>query len=154
MRKTLQEEEKQRLVERLSELQAAPAALTAPQGNPADLPPNVVKDDWFDSAKKRFEVVLLGDVREDPKDFIQRLVVKPQPDYPPLARTAGVQGRVVLQVRVKADGTVSVERILEGQPVLADAATAAVQKWRAKPEQVNGKAVEVVSTVSFDFQLR
>jgi TonB family protein len=154
LRQTLQEEEKQRLVERLSELQAAPAALTAPQGNPADLPPNVVKDDWFDSAKKRFEVVLLGDVREDPKDFIQRLVVKPQPDYPPLARTAGVQGRVVLQVRVKADGTVSVERILEGQPVLADAATAAVQKWRAKPEQVNGKAVEVVSTVSFDFQLR
>jgi periplasmic protein TonB len=113
-----------------------------------------MQDDWFDSARKRFEVVLLGDVREDPKEFMQRFVVKPQPEYPSLARVAGVQGRVVLQVRMKADGTVSVERILEGPPVLADAASAAVQKWRAKPEQVNGKPVEVVSTVSFDFQLR
>jgi len=155
LRQTLQEEEKQRLMERLTELQTTGATLTAPQApTPAELSPTVMPDDWFDSARKRFEVVLLGDVREDPKEFIQRLVVKPQPEYPALARNSGVQGRVVLQVRMKADGTVSVERILEGQPVLADAATAAVQKWRAKPEQVNGRPVEVVSTVSFDFQLR
>jgi outer membrane biosynthesis protein TonB len=36
---------------------------------------------------------------------------------------------------------------------LVDAAVAAVQRWRAKPEQINGKNVEVVSTVSFEFQL-
>jgi TonB family protein len=155
LRQTLQEEEKQRLIERLSELPATPGALTPQQGAmPTEIPPNLGQDGWFDSARKRFEVVLLGDVREDPKEFIQRLVVKPQPEYPALARNAGVQGRVVLQVRMKSDGTVSVEHILEGQPVLADAATAAVQRWRAKPEQVNGKLVEAVSTVSFDFQLR
>jgi len=155
LRQSLQEEEKQRLLERLSEIPAPGATLTMQPG--ATLPdamPSVVQDDWFDSARKRFEVVLLGDVREDPKEFMQRFAVKPQPEYPALARTAGVQGRVVLQVRMRADGTVSVERTLEGQPVLADAATVAVQKWRAKPEEVNGKAVEVVSTVSFDFQLR
>lgn len=155
LRQTLQEEEKQRLMERLSEIPAPPAALTMQQGATSpEIMPSVIQDDWFDSARKRFEMVLLGDVREDPKEFMQRFVVKPQPEYPALARSAGVQGRVVLQVRMKADGSVSVERTLEGQPVLADAATAAVQKWRAKPEQVNGKPVEVVSTVSFDFQLR
>jgi outer membrane biosynthesis protein TonB len=47
-----------------------------------------------------------------------------------------------------------VEKVLEGQPVLADAAIATVQKWKAKPEQINGKTVDVVSTVSFEFQLR
>jgi TonB family protein len=61
---------------------------------------------------------------------------------------------VVLQIRLKGDGSVDVDKVLEGQPSLVDAATAAVHKWRAKPEQVNGKNVEVVSTVSFEFQLR
>jgi len=36
---------------------------------------------------------------------------------------------------------------------LVDAATFAVQKWRGKPEQVAGKNVEVLSTVSFNFSL-
>jgi protein TonB len=82
------------------------------------------------------------------------LTVSPKPEYPTLARNAGVQGRVVLQIRLKADGSVSVDRILEGQPALVDAATAAVQKWRGKPEEINGKKVEVVSIESFEFQLR
>jgi len=29
-----------------------------------------------------------------------------------------------------------------------------VQKWRGKPEEINGKKVEVVSIESFEFQLR
>ena len=126
----------------------------AQPGAPPELSPNDLRDDWIDSAKKRFEVIFMGSVHEDPKDFAKRLTVFPPPEYPALAQTAGVQGKVVLQVRLKADGTVQVERVLEGQPALVDAARAAVQKWRAKPEQINGKNVEVVSTVSFEFQLR
>jgi TonB family protein len=155
LRESLQEEEKQRLAERLSEYQVAPAALSstppAPGNAPAELSPN---DDWFDSARKRFEVIFIGSVHEDPKEFSRRLTVSPKPEYPTLARNAGVQGRVVLQIRLKADGSVSVDRILEGQPALVDAATAAVQKWRGKPEEINGKKVEVVSIESFEFQLR
>jgi TonB family protein len=155
LRQSLQEEEKQRLVERLSEYEASPAALSSvppPAGNvPPELSPN---DDWFDSARKRFEVIFMGSVHEDPKEFSKRLTVSPKPEYPALARNAGVQGRVVLEIRLKADGSVSVERVLEGQPALVDAATAAVQKWRGKPEEINGRKVEVVSTESFEFQLR
>jgi TonB family protein len=158
LRQSLQEEEKQRLAERLSEYQATPASLSVahpPKGNaPTELLPNNLNDDWFDSAKKRFEVIFLGSIHEDSRDFMKRLILSPSPEYPALARTAGVQGRVTLQLRLKGDGSVDVEKVLEGQPVLADAAIAAVQKWKAKPEQVNGKNVEVVSTMSFDFQLR
>ena len=158
LRQSLQEEEKQRLADRFSEYQATPVSMSsarAAQGNaPPELPPNDANGDWFDSAKKRFEVIFMGSIHEDPKDFTKRLTLAPPPEYPSLARNAGVQGMVVLQIRLKADGSVSVEKILEGQPVLADAAVATVQKWRAKPEQVNGKNVEVVSTVSFEFQLR
>jgi TonB family protein len=159
LRQSLQEEEKQRLAERLSEYQAMPASLSTPQaqpsGNPPELSPDdVVKDDWIDSAKKRFEVIFMGSIHEDPKDFARLLTVAPRPEYPALAQSAGVQGRVVLQVRLMTDGTVKVDRVLEGQPALVDAATAAIQKWRARPVQINGKNVEVISTQSFEFQLR
>jgi TonB family protein len=156
LRQSLQEEEKQRLAERFSEYQATPtpASLSTSQpqagGVPPELSPN---DDWIDSARKRFEVIFMGSIHEDSKDFMKRLTVSPQPEYPALAQSAGVQGKVVLQLRVMSDGTVKVDRILEGQPALVDAATTAIEKWRAKPEQVNGKNVEVVSTMSFDFQL-
>jgi TonB family protein len=157
LRQSLQEEEKQRLAERLSEYQAAAISFSrsqTPQANtPLELSPDTLKDDWFDSAKKQFEVIFMGSLHEDPRDFIKRLTLSPPPEYPNLAKNAGVQGRVVLQIRLKGDGSVDVDKVLEGQPVLADAATAAIRKWRAKPERMNGKNVEVVSTVSFEFQL-
>lgn len=157
LRQSLQEEEKQRLAERFNEYQPTPASLFTPAppgGAPPELSPNDVTDDWFDSAKKRFQIIFMGSVHEDPKDFARLLTASPPPEYPALAQSAGVQGRVVLQVRAMTDGTVKVDRVLEGQPALVDAATAAIQKWRAKPEQINGKNVEAVSTVSFEFQLR
>jgi TonB family protein len=152
LRQSLQEEEKQRLAARFAEFQTRPVSMSAALGAP-ELPPVDGKDDWFDSTRKRFEVIFMGSIREDNEDFTRRLIVSPPPEYPALARKAGVQGLVVLQVRLKEDGTVNVDRVLEGQPVLADAAVAAVGKWRAKPEQFNGKNVQVVSTVSFEFQL-
>lgn len=155
LRQSLQEEEKERLAERFAEYRTTAVTMSAlpPQSNVAPQNSPDAQDDWLDTAKKRFEVIFLGGVREDTKDFTKHLIVSPPPQYPGLARNAGVQGLVVLQVRLKSDGSINVDRVLEGQPVLADAAVAAVQKWRAKPEQINGRNVEVVSTVSFEFQL-
>jgi TonB family protein len=157
LRQSLLEEERQRLAERLDEYAATPVSLSAPprplNNAPPELSPSDAGEDWFDSAKKRFEIIFMGSIHEDNKDFTKRLTLAPPPEYPPLARKAGIQGMVVLQVRLKADGSLSVERVLEGQPALADAATAAVRKWQAKPVQIAGKNVEVVSTVSFNFHL-
>lgn len=158
LRQSLLEEEKQRLAERLSEYSATPVSLSAPPRAPVNAPPelspNDVEDDWFDSAMKRFEIIFMGSIHEDNKDFTRRLTLSPPPEYPPLARKAGIQGMVVLQVRLKADGSLSVEKVLQGEPSLVEAASAAVRKWQAKPEQIAGKNVEVVSTVSFNFRLR
>jgi TonB family protein len=156
LRQSLLAEEKQRLAEKLSDYTTTPVALSAPPSPPSNAPPelspNDTKQDWFDGAKKRMEVIFMGSIHEDYNEFKKRLMSVPTPEYPPLARKAGIQGMVVLQVRLKADGTLSVERVLEGEPVLVDAATAAIRKCRGKPEQISGKNVEVVSTVSFNFQ--
>src|SRR6266478_651979 len=77
---------------------------------------------WVD----RWELRLLGGVREDGDDFLKRIVSAPPPGYPELARRAGIEGMVRLQVRLKQDGRIEVEKLLDGDTVLADAAIAAV----------------------------
>ena len=61
---------------------------------------------------------------------------------------------VVLQVRAKTDGTLEVEKVMEGEPALVEAARAAVQQWRVTPEDICGKKVDVITTLAFNFQLR
>src|SRR5258708_8613550 len=88
---------------------------------------------------------------EAPEDFQKRLVNFPKPSYPALAQRAGLQGFVKLQVRVKRDGSVEVQKLLEGEPALADAAMAAVKLWRAKPAPMKGPPVRGNSYRTFKF---
>ena len=101
----------------------------------------------------KLEIALLGGLREDSSDLFKRLIAAPHPAYPELAKRARIQGVVKLQVKVKTDGSVEVEKILQGEPVLAEAAIEAVKKWRANPASINGTRVETISTVTFDFEL-
>lgn len=104
---------------------------------------------------RRLELSLLGGVREDSDEFQQRLTYKPYPSYPLSARKGGVQGRVRLQVRLTQDGHVQVEKVVEGsEPSLVDAAIAGIKLWRGKPAYMNGKRVDLISTVTVEFHLR
>src|SRR5712664_3486636 len=111
------------------------------------------KTDWLESWLVNLEITFRGGITEDPGDFQKRLVNFPKPAYPGLAQRAGLQGIVKLQVRIKKDGSIEVQKLLEGDPALADAAIAAVKQWRGRPATINGKQVEVISTVTFNFQL-
>ncbi len=151
-------EQVDRLNRRLAENGFAPApfSLGAEPSAPAlaDVPPSPdTKTDWLENWLDRFERALRGGISENPDDFQRRLVNSPKPSYPALAQRAGLQGFVKLQVRVKKDGSVEVQKLLEGEPALADAAITAVKQWRAKPASINGQPVEVISTVTFNFQL-
>jgi TonB family protein len=123
---------------------------------PQDVPPQAEspKTDWLESWLGDLERAFRGGVSEDPDKFQKRLTFAPHPKYPALAQRAGVEGFVKLQVRVKQDGHVEVQKVLEGEPVLVDAAIDAVKQWQAKPAWLNGKKTEVISTVTFNFQLR
>jgi TonB family protein len=127
---------------------AAPAANVQPEGAQAD-----AQRDWLESWVGRLEVAVTGGLREDPDDFRNRLTFSPHPVYPELAQRVGIQGVVKLQVRVAKDGRVEVLKLLQGEPVLADSAITAVKHWRGKPAWINGKPVEVISTVTFNFQM-
>lgn len=110
--------------------------------------------DWLATWINQLEVALRGGVGESADEFQKRLTYSPRPAYPEIARRAGIHGTVSLQVRLTKDGHVEVQKLLEGEPVLADAAVDAVKKWQAKPALLKGKKVEVISTVTFNFQLQ
>lgn len=163
LRESLLREQADRLNQRLVEAGLAPVsfpsymgpAVASPQPDPQPGPSNDKDNtDWLDSWINSLELTFRGGIMEDPDDFLKRLTYHPSPSYPALAQRAGIHGLVRLQIRATKDGRVEVQKVLEGEPALVDAAIDAVKRWRAKPRRLNGKPVEVISTLKFDFQLR
>lgn len=94
-----------------------------------------------------------GDELTPPKLIASSMV---QPVYPADEMEAGIQGTVLLNVDVKADGTVGKivpKEEVEKHPAFTSAASAAVAKWRFEPAQKNGKAVAITMVVPVKFAL-
>jgi protein TonB len=81
------------------------------------------------------------------------LLEKVSPQYPAIARTARVQGTVVLQATISKDGTIQNLRVVSGPPLLRQAALDAVLSWRYRPYLLNGEPVAVETTVNVVFNL-
>ncbi len=103
--------------------------------------------------QQRFERLFIGGVRVDPEVQQKRLIHYVAPDYPDVARDAGIEGSVRLQVVVGEDGSVSDVRVQRGERILADAALAAVRQWRYEPAVIEGRNVKVVTRVTVVFRL-
>jgi protein TonB len=99
------------------------------------------------------DVLVWGGVRIDPADQQKRLVTSIAPEYPEVARLAGIEGDVTLRIFVGQDGTVRGITPLSGPPILARAAMRALEQWRYAPALVDGDPVDVVTTVTLAFRL-
>lgn len=77
------------------------------------------------------------------------------PVFPEQARKAGIDGVVILECTVGADGTVTDVRAVRSEPMgLTEAAVEAVKQWRYEPARTaSGKPVAVFSTVTISFLL-
>jgi TonB family protein len=158
LRQSLIQEQRERLMDRLNAVQLTPAGFERPQTlNPPGTSEatGAAEDrlDWIDRWLNSLETAFLGGIREDPDELQKHLVSAPPPIYPDIARRAGVQGIVRLQVRATKDGRLEVDKILSGSPTLADAAISAVKQWRVRPFSSGGRPTDVISTVTFNFQL-
>lgn len=81
------------------------------------------------------------------------LVHKVVPPYPPLAKTARIQGTVVLHAIISKQGNVENLTVQSGHPMLVQSAMDAVRQWKYKPYILNGEPVEVETTVTVNFNL-
>jgi len=100
-----------------------------------------------------FDAFVWGAIRVEPAGQQRRLVHSIAPEYPDVARLAGIEGDVTLRILVSEDGTIGDITPLSGPPILARAAIRAVEHWRYAPVLVNGRPVGVVSTVTLAFRL-
>jgi periplasmic protein TonB len=81
------------------------------------------------------------------------LVHRVQPEYPALAKTAHVQGAVVLHAVISKQGTIEGLEVISGPPALVGAAVDAVRQWRYRPYYLNDEPVEVDTQVTVNFVL-
>jgi periplasmic protein TonB len=81
------------------------------------------------------------------------LIRQVQPTYPVLAKEARIQGQVVLTAIIAKDGTIQKLQVVSGHPMLVPAAINAVKQWRYKPYLLSGQPVEVVTTITVNFNL-
>jgi protein TonB len=83
-----------------------------------------------------------------------RKIIDVTPLYPAMARTARVEGVVILEAVIDAEGRVESVRVLRSIPLLDQAAMDAVRQWKFTPTRLNGMPVPIVMTVTVNFKLQ
>jgi protein TonB len=81
------------------------------------------------------------------------LIYRVQPQYPPLARQARIQGIVVLRAMISREGKIENLQVITGHPLLVKSAMDAVLQWRYRPYYLNNEPVEVETQVTVNFVL-
>lgn len=73
------------------------------------------------------------------------------PVYPAIAKSAQVQGEVVIEATIDEAGKVADARVMKSVPLLDQAAVDAVRQWEYQPSLLNGVPTPVVMTVTVKF---
>ena len=86
---------------------------------------------------------------------VGKLVHRVDPEYPSAARSAKIQGTVVLAAVIGKDGKIDQIYVLQGHPFLVDRAVEAVQKWRYLPYKLaDGTPISVDTEIAINFAAR
>jgi TonB family protein len=82
------------------------------------------------------------------------LVYKVEPQYSEEARSAKLQGTVLLKVVIDVDGLAKNIEVVNGQGLgLDEQAVAAIMQWKFNPGQKDGVAVPVLAQIEVNFKL-
>ena len=82
-----------------------------------------------------------------------QIVSKLPPVYPPDAKAARIQGKVVLDAVIGTDGHVENLKVVSGPKELQQSALDAVRQWVYKPFLLNGNPVDVTTTINVTYTL-
>jgi periplasmic protein TonB len=81
-----------------------------------------------------------------------RIIYQTSPEYPLLARQAGIQGDVIVSAVIDATGKVVNMKVVSGPPLLFEAAMKALANWKFEPTYLNGEPVPIKWNVSVHFR--
>jgi protein TonB len=119
--------------------------LLGPPGDSVPAPPSPPRPE----PKVAPSVFRVGQGIREPK----RIAGAP-PEYPVIARSARIQGVVILEAVINERGTIERIKVLKSEPLLDPAAIAAVKDWRYTPTLLNGVPVSVLMTITINFTLQ
>jgi TonB family protein len=100
-----------------------------------------------------FTMAANAELRVGSSDGIKAAVVKPQPEYPAMAKQMKIGGHVEVEATVSADGSVEDVKAVTGNALLTGAVVGVVKKWKFTPFTQNGEATKAVVSLDFDFKL-
>ncbi len=141
----------------------------------ADVKPNDAKGmtalDWAEKENRTYlsQIIRIASrpslvrvtVAEKPVDAGSEPLVPPRvlKETPPLytksAFDRGIEGRVVLKVIIRKDGTIGPLRIDQSLDEELDRAAAeAVRKWQFDPARVKGEPINVLTNIEIDFMIQ
>ncbi|MGB9335429.1 MAG: TonB family protein [Candidatus Acidiferrales bacterium] len=92
-------------------------------------------------------------IRVGGKVQMAKIIYQVQPKYPKEAKKKRISGTVVLRAVIAKNGTIQELQFVSGPPELMRSAMDAVRKWRYEPTTLEGRPVEVVTTVSVVYTL-
>jgi len=87
-----------------------------------------------------------GDVK--PAELIKTVA----PEYPAIARTQRISGKVQIDALIDASGNVASEKIVSGPALLHRSALDAVRQWKYKPAMLDGEPTSMHLTVTVEFK--
>jgi periplasmic protein TonB len=82
------------------------------------------------------------------------LVEQTKPVYPAVARSARIEGIVVLEGTINVRGKIENLHAVSGHPMLLEAAIEAVEKWKYRPAKLNGQLIPQPVQVQVRFTLK
>ena len=76
------------------------------------------------------------------------------PSYPSAAKSAGIEGTVIVAYVVTESGAVSSVKAVRGPAELRGVCEAAVRGWKFKPAMLDGRPVSVRRIARFPFHIK
>jgi len=116
---------------------------------PPPPPPPVPTEEWVASVVPGQRPLRVGDGGIPAPKKIKDVA----PAYPPIAQSARVQGPVVCDVVIDAEGNVMAARVVQSIALLDRAALDAVKQWKYVPTLLNGVPTPVFATITVNFSL-
>lgn len=93
-------------------------------------------------------------LRVSPAIIIAKVVDLPKPNYPVLAKQAGIQGPVNVQILIDETGKVISAQAVKGSPMLTQAAVNAARRARFTPTMLGDQPVKVQGVITYNFVLQ
>jgi protein TonB len=95
-----------------------------------------------------------GPIRAAQLPELPRKTVDVRPLYPEVARSARVEGTVIIEAVLDTTGRITQLRVIKSVPLLDQAALDAVRQWRYTPSMYGGRPVSVLMTITVRFTLQ